>query len=361
MKRLLKFIKTPVGSLTMLAAFIGIGALLIHGSSKREQRPTISASAHAATAPVERHTISRGGQELKIPQPHTPPQQIRTPPAGDDETISRPRAARGEKPSSLKDTPTPLPISLLSADSVSANDVTLSQNYAPYGRLISCETVVTLESSKIDTPIIGLVTEDVWHNGRLIIPAGAEVHGRAAQDRARERIAASGQWIIVWRDLTTDNGNELTLEGIALDRARDEASGEYGLRDGSAGLVGHVIKTDDWQEIKLFASTFLAGMASGLQEMQDQTSALGITSQVPKATAKNAALAGTADVLNAYAAQIAKMIAEDGFYIRVPAGKQFYLYVTQTLDKARANRGGNGGAKLWQKSGDSNANQDSPR
>lgn len=358
MKRFLKFIKTPIGSLTMLATFIGVGALLIHGSNKREHRPDISASASAATVPVERHTITRSGQELKIPQTHTPaPQQTRTPSDNSEESISRPRAARGEKSALQKDTPAPLPISLLSDENARVNDVTLSQNYAPYGRLISCETVVTLESSKIDTPIVGLVTEDVWHEGRLIIPAGAEVHGRAAADHARERIAASGQWIVVWRDHTTNNGAELVLNGIALDRQRDDTTGEYGLRDGSAGLVGEILKTDDWQEIKLFASTFLAGMASGLQDMQDTGSLVGMSAAIPQATAKNAALAGTADVLNAYAAQIAKMIAEDGFYIRVPAGKQFYLYVTQTLDKARANRGGNGGAKLWQKSENTTANE----
>ena len=69
----------------------------------------------------------------------------------------------------------------------------LSIAYAPYGRLIPCQTVITLESSKMETPVIGLVTDDVWHNGRLVIPAGAEVHGRAALDRSRERIAASGE------------------------------------------------------------------------------------------------------------------------------------------------------------------------
>jgi hypothetical protein len=29
-------------------------------------------------------------------------------------------------------------------------------------------------------------------------------------------------------------------------------------------------------------------------------------------------------------------IARDGFYLRVPAGKPFYLYVTQTLDRSQA-------------------------
>jgi hypothetical protein len=41
-------------------------------------------------------------------------------------------------------------------------------------------------------------------------------------------------------------------------------------------------------------------------------------------------------VLGAYAQQIYDSIQRDGFYVRVPAGKQFYLYVTQTIDKADA-------------------------
>lgn len=75
------------------------------------------------------------------------------------------------------------------------------------------------------------------HNGELIIPAGAEVHGRASLDRARERIAASGKWVIVWRDSTPLNGTELVISGIALDRQKDDTNGEFGLRDGSAGLL----------------------------------------------------------------------------------------------------------------------------
>lgn len=348
MKRIIKFIKTPAGSLTCLAVLIGIGALLVYGGNSRDQRPDIMQST-GGPAPMERHTITRSGQELKVPpvvRP-TPVAATRTTTENNEETLSRPRTARGEQAPAKNNTPAPLPISLVASDG-SAKSTDLSQTYAPYGRLIPCETIVTLESSKIDTPIIALVTEDVWHDGRLVIPAGAEVHGRAANDHARERIAASGQWIVVWRDRTTNNGNELVINGIALDRQRDETTGEFGLRDGSAGLVGDVLKTDNWQEIKLFASTFLAGMAGGLQEMRDQTSAFGDVTQVPKATAKNAALQGTADVLNAYATHIAKIMEQDGYYVRVPAGKQFYLYVTQTLDQSKAVRG-NIRADLWQK------------
>jgi hypothetical protein len=91
----------------------------------------------------------------------------------------------------------------------------LSKNYAPFGRLIPCELIVTVDSSSIQTPIIGLVTEDIYHNGRLIIPAGTEVHGKAQTDRTRERIASGDNWTLVW-----SSGEELRLSGIALDREK---------------------------------------------------------------------------------------------------------------------------------------------
>jgi len=48
----------------------------------------------------------------------------------------------------------------------------LSAVFAPFGRLIACETVITVDSSSIQTPIIGLVTENVYFGGKLVIPAG---------------------------------------------------------------------------------------------------------------------------------------------------------------------------------------------
>ena len=40
--------------------------------------------------------------------------------------------------------------------------------------------------------------------------------------------------------------------------------------------------------------------------------------------------------MDRYAQQILTAIERDGFYVRVPAGKQFYLYITQTLDRQDA-------------------------
>ena len=46
-----------------------------------------------------------------------------------------------------------------------------------------------------------------------------------------------------------------------------------------------------------------------------------------------------------YADQVMKSIQDDGVYVRVPAGKQFYLYVTQTVDLTKSTRGGSQVAK----------------
>ena len=225
--------------------------------------------------------------------------------------------------------PAELPISLF-AETPQAQQKALSKNYAPYGRLISCELIVTVDSSLIQTPIIGLVTEDIYHDGRLIIPAGTEVHGKAQTDRSRERIASDNSWTLVWQD-----GKELKLSGIALDREADPNGEGWGITDGSAGLRGRVIKSDDMAEIKLFAATFLSG-AAGLFSQQQST----IYGNQMAPTLENAPLAGAQSVLQAYAQQIYDSIQRDGFYVRVPAGKQFYLYVTQTIDESDATIGG---------------------
>lgn len=346
--KLWAFLKSPAGSITIFVCLAAVAGLLIQRGNSREKARVEQLTPVEVTEPSQiRESIVRVGQPLKVPPRAAVPTPAVSPP---DEMTERGSMTSRRAGRSDRSPPKPqvLPISLVTV-SAPDTEATLSKTYAPFGRLISCETVITIESSKLDTPVIGLVTEDVWHDGELIIPAGAEVHGRASLDRARERIAVSGKWVVVWRDGSPLNGTELVLNGIALDREKDEANGEFGLRDGSAGLLGDLIKSDDWQEIKLFASTFLAGMASGLQEMRSQGTAFGDVLQVPEASGRNAVLQGTADVLNAYARQIQEAISRDGFFVRVPAGKQFYLYVTETIDVARGTRGNVANVELWRK------------
>jgi hypothetical protein len=321
-RTLIDFFKTKPGQFIAFAGVVTISCILYFGfahdskpSTTESINPRLPQLLSASSKPITERRNESDADELNKPVYRPPLNASNSAPA----------------------TPPELPISLYHG---SDNGTEVSDNYAPYGRMIPCETVITIDSAKIETPIIGFVTEDVWHDGKLIIPAGAEVHGNAQVDPSRERIASEDSWVLVWRTTDRMNGAELPLRGVALDMESNEATGTWQLTDGSAGLRGDILKTDNWAEIKLFASTFLSAATTGLENMQNSTNLLtGQTTQTPLATPKNAAMEGTSAVLNQYAQRILDSIKRDGFYVRVPAGKQFYLYVTQTIDLDKARRG----------------------
>jgi hypothetical protein len=315
------FFTSPTGQVLLFLVVLALGVLAVRWQRRPEPAPTAPV-AKPGPASVLPKTITRDGAKF------TPPPPSMTP-------VSRAQEGRVDEDSApASPSPAPvLPLTLFAAPVGAASPS--PRPSAPYGRLIPCRTVIALESNRLETPIIGLVTEDVWHAGHLVVPAGAEVHGRAALDRDRERIGSQGSWRIVWRTQDADNGTELAVNGLVLDRDLDRATGGLGDSDGSAGLRGHVAKTRDDRELNLFAATFLATAMAALQDQRVTTGLLGEAS-VPAASARNAVLAGTGAVLRDYAQELREAIARDGFYLRVPAGKAFYLYVTQTLDRSQA-------------------------
>lgn len=311
----ISFVKSPTGAFLTFCFFLVVGYFVLRGfhPNQGKSKP-LSLQAKAAAAEVQPQTVQT--VENKGFTPLNPPKPANTEPPKAEQKPPAPK----EKPVEL------LPISLY--PNTEPDSKPLSPDYAPFGRLIPCELVITVDSSKIRTPIIGLVLEDIYHAGRLIIPAGTEIHGTAQIDRTRERIASGNRWTLVWQ-----TGEELNLSGIALDREKEDDG--WGITDGSAGLRGRIIKTDDLAEIKLFAATFLSGAARALTDRE-----FTIFGSQTAPTLRNAPLEGAQDVLAAYAKQIYQFIQRDGFYVRVPAGKQFYLYVTQTIDQDEATIGG---------------------
>ncbi len=224
--------------------------------------------------------------------------------------------------------PPPLPpLNIHVALPAETNPPTLSV-FAPAGRLIKAVTVNAVDSANTDTPIIALVTDPLWFDGVEVVPAGSELHGRANVDRLRDRLIASGSWTIVWQ-----TGEEMTVNGIALDRD-DNSTGQWGPSDGSAGLTGQVLRSDNSAEIKLFLSAFLSGAAEGFRPTQNTLFGPQILG-----TARNAAIGGGSQVLNQYAQQVAETIRRDGIFVRVPAGKPMYLYLTHTLDRSQGRIG----------------------
>lgn len=309
----INFVRSPIGAFIAFCLLVVVALLVANGF----RRPTEQKSAGVVPSATAAETKPQVVQTIeKAMQPFNPPKPKPEPPV---EGTPKKETKKPELP----------PISLF-ADTPSTEPKPLSKYYAPFGRLIPCELVITIDSSTIRTPIVGLITEDIYHGGRLIIPAGTEVHGVAQVDRVRERIASGKQWTLVWQ-----NGEELPISGIALDREKNPNGDGWGITDGSAGLRGRLIKSDSLAEIKLFAASFLSGAAGALTE-RDQT----IFGSIASPSLQNAPLKGAQDVLGVYAKQILDSIQRDGFYVRVPSGKQFYLYVTQTIDRTEATIGG---------------------
>lgn len=207
-----------------------------------------------------------------------------------------------------------------------AADSTPPKRFIPYGTLLKVKLVNTVDSANLETPVIAVLLEDVWQNGQRVIPANTLLHGTAKAGRMRDRVTAAGTWRFVWQD-----GRELSFNGVALDREYDQAVDGYGITDGSAGMKGRVLATDDLQEMKIMASAALSGFARGTQDRSYTPFGTTITGSL-----SNGAREGVAEVFDMYAHRTLRDIEQNGYFVRVPAGKEFYVYVAEAVDPEKA-------------------------
>lgn len=191
-----------------------------------------------------------------------------------------------------------------------------------------------MDSTNIETPIIGLITEDVWHDGRMILPAGTEVHGIAQKNAARERIGSERRWMLVFQD-----GRELPISGNVLDYAPEGSDG-WKETDGSAGLRGYMIAADKYAEAKAILAAIISAGAGAFPSMTNIISPLtGGVTQVQQGGYQDAIAAGIQAGGQIYSQRLLEGLEKEPYYVRVPSGTLFYLYVTETLDLAKATKG----------------------
>ena len=217
------------------------------------------------------------------------------------------------------------------------------RTFAPTGTLVPCQLIITVDSSSLQTPVLGFVTEDVWHNQRLILPAGTEVHSFAGQGRVRDRISVTGEWTFVWQD-----GREVRANGIALDREHDLENDTYAITDGSAGIRGTVHKSDEYLEFKLFTAT-----AIGAAAKSTESTTRSVFGEFTNNSLGNAGLEGVSSVAERYAKLMLDQVEGDGLFVRVPAGTEFYIYLLQVFEPELASvaglKQGRRPANSWEK------------
>lgn len=232
--------------------------------------------------------------------------------------------------------------------------------FAPFGRLIKCRLVNTLDSLvPTNTPVVALVTEPVFWNGKEIIPVNTEVFGYVGAEpqidaRGVGRLFDSGSWALVLpAQRSGKNGREWLLRGRVLARreALTEQTGRvkaWEVDDMAPGFIGQTISTLDNQELRSFAASFLGAAAKAAGEISQTRSIVpgeagqnGVTEADPTVgNAVSGALgAGIEAALSRSVERIEDEIKKRGFYVRVPAGHEFYLFVEQTLDPRRAGVG----------------------
>lgn len=214
--------------------------------------------------------------------------------------------------------------------------------FAPSGTMIKCSLVLTVDSSSLQTPVLAFVTEDVWEKKRIIIPAGTLVYAFASKGHMRDRIDVTGNWDFVFKD-----GREYRLAGIALDREMDTKNGGFGITDGSAGIKGQIIESDEYADLKVFLATAIGAVANNSLQTTNQGFGNSVTSNP-----SNIPLQGAQAVLDRYARRIEQSQEGDGTFVRIAAGTEFYIFPTKVIEPGLASvaalKQGNGSENSWE-------------
>ena len=219
-------------------------------------------------------------------------------------------------------------------------EVFLSERYAPYGRLLNCKLVNTLESNVDGTPLIAMVIEDLWWvnakgERKLVIPAGTEVHGKMGSC-VRNRMMASGNFVLVWQLTSGEVGMELQLNGRVLEKSNQAGNKNLAtITDMAAGIPGRVMNNNNLNEMLQYTMAFMQGLSSGLQTTRTYDNGHTIISENDGST-KNALASAFQQMSEVALENISDKINKESYYIRVAAGTEFYLYIEQVTNVEKA-------------------------
>jgi hypothetical protein len=203
--------------------------------------------------------------------------------------------------------------------------------WCPPSRFIPCVLINTVNSSHINTPVVGKVERDVicvngvdkdGNQRRVInIPAGTVVSCFANAGAVRDRIEVAGTWLFVFPD-----NRSLKVDGIACDREADPSSQQFGDEDGSAGLRGELVESNHWANAQAFLAL--------LMTTTNQAITVAAQNAIPHGFGGGVALPDTSGIQAKYLDQLFNGQNGDARYVHVPASTEFYIFPTVTIRAA---------------------------
>jgi hypothetical protein len=204
------------------------------------------------------------------------------------------------------------------------------------GGKLPCMLLNTVDSSHLNTPVQGVVTQDVRQvcNGvdYIIIPARSIVTAWAVPGSVRNRIEVAGNWSVRFED----TGKECSFEGAALVGQSDEKTGRfYGKDDGTAGLEGEMKNSDHWYWARSL------GQALVLSGLSSVSTLVGAATQATH-TSGFYQVPDVGPVLGKYIDNAFNARNEDTLYVHIPSSTPFTVFTHSLIIPEYASIGGVG-------------------
>jgi hypothetical protein len=141
------------------------------------------------------------------------------------------------------------------------------KRWLPQGGRINCLLLNAVKSSSLNTPVQGIVTEDVRQVDAgvdyIIIPKDSRVTAWAVPGSKLDRIEVAGGWTVEFSGPVELTGKLCRFEGVAVVGTPDETGRFHGEWSGSAGLQGQIVNTDHWKAGKdLLELVLLTGFSA---------------------------------------------------------------------------------------------------
>ncbi|MDB4265136.1 TrbI/VirB10 family protein [bacterium] len=197
------------------------------------------------------------------------------------------------------------------------------------GATLNCQLSTPAATDNPNSPVIAVVTRPLIRDGITIIPRGSKLFGKV-QSSSNNRIFFAQNWTLV-----DSTGEPRSISGNAQERAYDELSKQLLASDGGLGLTGSIVNEARAEKL---GPKILGTVVKGIAQLGKQTVTTSFGEIIPT-NGRNAAITGGSAIIDQALAPNEQETIKAKPYVSVPAGKKFYLVVSQANSRTGLNDG----------------------